>query len=68
MAPSAAPVDNVSAAAQRLVAMGTESKDGDGGVASQSQLQELAKTDYVLRVFRCLIADLCEQFKGGHPG
>lgn len=24
--------------------------------------------DYVLRVFRCLIADLCEQFKGGHPG
>ena len=25
-------------------------------------------TDYVLRVFRCLIVDLCEQFKGGHPG
>jgi dihydroxyacetone synthase len=22
----------------------------------------------VLRTFRCLIADLCEQFKGGHPG
>jgi len=21
-----------------------------------------------LRTFRCLIADLCEQFKGGHPG
>ncbi len=26
------------------------------------------KNDLVLRVFRCLIADLCEQFKGGHPG
>lgn len=22
----------------------------------------------VLKTFRCLIADLCEQFKGGHPG
>jgi dihydroxyacetone synthase len=22
----------------------------------------------VLATFRCLIADLCEQFKGGHPG
>ncbi|KAG4423183.1 hypothetical protein IFR04_003681 [Cadophora malorum] len=24
--------------------------------------------DRVLKTFRCLIADLCEQFKGGHPG
>lgn len=24
--------------------------------------------DLALRQFRCLIADLCEQFKGGHPG
>ncbi|KAK9449621.1 Transketolase, thiamine diphosphate binding domain-containing protein [Limtongia smithiae] len=23
---------------------------------------------YVLRVFRCLIADLCQQYNGGHPG
>ncbi|CCD51831.1 similar to transketolase [Botrytis cinerea T4] len=23
---------------------------------------------HVLKTFRCLIADLCEQFKGGHPG
>jgi dihydroxyacetone synthase len=28
--------------------------------------QELSKR--VLETFRCLIADLCEQFKGGHPG
>lgn len=24
--------------------------------------------DRVLKTFRCLIADLCEQFRGGHPG
>ena len=24
--------------------------------------------DLVLRQFRCLIADLCQQFNGGHPG
>lgn len=32
------------------------------------QPKESEKHDLVLRVFRCLIADLCEQFKGGHPG
>jgi dihydroxyacetone synthase len=32
------------------------------------ELQEDEKHDFVLRVYRCLIADLCEQFKGGHPG
>jgi dihydroxyacetone synthase len=39
-------------------------------VASTStlELHDVAKTDFVLRTFRCLIADLCEQFKGGHPG
>ncbi|CAK7235881.1 hypothetical protein SCUCBS95973_009418 [Sporothrix curviconia] len=29
---------------------------------------EKKDVDLVLRQFRCLIADLCEQFKGGHPG
>lgn len=24
--------------------------------------------DLVLNQFRCLIADLCQQFNGGHPG
>lgn len=32
------------------------------------QPQESEKHDLVLRVFRCLIADLCQQFNGGHPG
>lgn len=32
------------------------------------QLDTDEKHDLVLRVFRCLIADLCQQFNGGHPG
>jgi dihydroxyacetone synthase len=32
------------------------------------QLDDADKQDLVLKVFRCYIADLCEQFKGGHPG
>ncbi|KAF7521543.1 hypothetical protein G7054_g12399 [Neopestalotiopsis clavispora] len=35
---------------------------------STLELQDNEKTSLVLRTFRCLIADLCEQFKGGHPG
>lgn len=41
--------------------------DGTVGAAAL-QLEEADKHDQVLRVFRCLIADLCEQFGGGHPG
>lgn len=64
MAPSAqVPVDDVSPAAQKIV-----NGSGENGVATKPKLEELAKTDFVLRAFRCLIADLCEQFKGGHPG
>lgn len=33
-----------------------------------SPVQDQKKIDQALRTFRCLIADLCEQFKGGHPG
>ncbi|KAL1304338.1 hypothetical protein AAFC00_000738 [Neodothiora populina] len=32
------------------------------------ELEGSDQHDHVLRVFRCLIADLCEQFAGGHPG
>ena len=44
----------------------TEAENGDR--IDHLQLDESNKHDKVLRVFRCLIADLCEQFKGGHPG
>lgn len=35
---------------------------------SNLQLEDEHKHDLVLRYFRAYIADLCEQFKGGHPG
>jgi len=37
-------------------------------VVSSLQLEDADKQDKVLKVFRAYIADLCEQFKGGHPG
>lgn len=43
----------------------------DGHVTASTSTLELDKgeqTSHVLRTFRCLIADLCEQFNGGHPG
>lgn len=46
----------------------TSSKANDKSPESTLALEESEKHDKVLRVFRCLIADLCEQFKGGHPG
>ena len=35
----------------------------------KSSVQKLSpEQDHVLKTFRLLIADLCEQFAGGHPG
>jgi dihydroxyacetone synthase len=35
----------------------------------QSSVQKLTKEqEHVLQTFRILIADLCQQFNGGHPG
>jgi dihydroxyacetone synthase len=35
----------------------------------QGAVQQLTKEqDHVLKSFRLLIADLCQQFNGGHPG
>lgn len=35
----------------------------------KSSIRKLSKEqDLVLKTFRLLIADLCQQFKGGHPG
>lgn len=41
-----------------------------GGVTGVKglQLDGADKHDLVLGIFRAYIADLCEQFKGGHPG
>lgn len=35
----------------------------------KSSVRKLSpEQDHVLKTFRLLIADLCEQFAGGHPG
>lgn len=35
----------------------------------KSSVQKLSQEqDHVLKTFRLLIADLCQQFNGGHPG
>jgi len=40
------------------------------GVAKthQQQLEGQESHDIVLKSFRLLVADLCQQFNGGHPG
>jgi dihydroxyacetone synthase len=43
-------------------------KQNGAGVVSNLHLESTEKHDLVLRYFRTYIADLCEQFKGGHPG
>lgn len=65
MAPSLETYENVTS--NIPVNVVTTKLGGLNGVATL-QLEETEKHDHVLRVFRCLIADLCEQFKGGHPG
>jgi dihydroxyacetone synthase len=51
-----------------LPVKGTLLKTGDQNGSANIQLEDAELGDRVLRTFRCLIADLCEQFKGGHPG
>ncbi|QGA21104.1 hypothetical protein EYB26_008814 [Talaromyces marneffei] len=49
-----------------VVANGTATNGSSHFKSTPTQDQK--KIDQALRTFRCLIADLCEQFKGGHPG
>ena len=37
------------------------------GVAAV-ELKDIEKSETVLKYFRAYIADLCQQFNGGHPG
>lgn len=53
------------------IAISTEYKEEPTAyscVIKRIQNEDSATIDVVLRQFRCLIADLCQQFKGGHPG
>ena len=44
------------------------SKNGASDELVPLKFEGAGLNDLVLKTFRCLIADLCEQFKGGHPG
>ena len=62
MAPSA--VESVSHLPLKIAS----SKNGASDGLMNLKFEGAELNDYVLKSFRCLIADLCEQFKGGHPG
>ena len=62
MAPSA--VNSVSHLPLEVTSL--KNRASDGLINLKFEGAEL--NDHVLKSFRCLIADLCEQFKGGHPG
>ncbi|KAJ2897136.1 hypothetical protein MKZ38_004954 [Zalerion maritima] len=63
MAPTALPAEPVPTPVGPL-----KTKSQDESSSFSLQTQELQQIDVVLRTFRCLIADLCQQFNGGHPG
>jgi dihydroxyacetone synthase len=62
MAPSA--IENVSYLPLEVIL----SKNGANDNLVNLKLERADLGDRVLKTFRCLIADLCEQFGGGHPG
>lgn len=65
MSPSALPTNTVSNLPLRLTPKANGNKTAN---TSSLHVEDGEKIDFVLRTFRCLIADLCEQFSGGHPG
>jgi dihydroxyacetone synthase len=67
MAPSAVTPAS-SEAPDHLPVKVSKKANGQNGTIDDLQLRDAETTSLVLRTFRCLIADLCEQFKGGHPG
>lgn len=61
MAPSAvSTLDDISCSPKKPIS--------NNDMSAMPILENAERTDLVVRAFRCLIADLCEQFKGGHPG
>ncbi len=66
MAPSLEPYTDAAGGEQGKTAAEPIGVPVAGGAGLQ--LDGAGKHDLVLAVFRAYIADLCEQFKGGHPG
>ena len=70
MAPSAVTVE-ADDVAHLPLKLGGKQSTGNGQNAQHVedvQLESHDKTQYVLKSYRCLIADLCQQFNMGHPG
>ncbi|KAH7382919.1 Transketolase, thiamine diphosphate binding domain-containing protein [Cadophora sp. MPI-SDFR-AT-0126] len=65
MAPSAT---EVSSSLPSKSKMQLSSESGISNKLVHVNFEDPELHDRVLKTFRCLIADLCEQFKGGHPG
>ncbi|KAF2492528.1 transketolase [Lophium mytilinum] len=61
MAPSAIPVETLNHLPLKTV-------NGKSAAVDDIIIEDVEKTNLVLRTFRSFIVDLCEQFKGGHPG
>lgn len=66
MAPSAVPVGSNDVAHLPLKLSGKA--NGASSHVEDVQMEAKDKTQYVLKSYRCLIADLCQQFNMGHPG
>ena len=68
MAPIAVPIEDYSVAQK-----GVDNQIANGTLKDLKMRATVSRTltpeqDLVLKTFRLLIADLCQQFKGGHPG
>lgn len=69
MAPSAIPVESEDVSHLPLKLGGKENgTNGTKHVEDVQMMESQEKTQHVLASFRCLIADLCQQFGMGHPG
>lgn len=68
MAPSAVPVSENDVSHLPLKLDGAQNGVNGKQHAEDVQLESRDKTQYVLKSYRALIADLCQQFNMGHPG
>ncbi|KAK3061334.1 hypothetical protein LTS18_006488, partial [Coniosporium uncinatum] len=68
MSPSAIPKETTDHLPVSVPSKQNGTPHGRAGDVQDLQMADHESTDLVLRTFRCLIADLCQQFNGGHPG
>lgn len=62
------PANNPKTAPSAIVPEVQEEPVTNSSITKKPLIKDAQAVDLVLRQFRCLIADLCQQFNGGHPG